>query len=542
MHSGNRPGARHTGAVLQVRNLSVEVGGRLTLSEASFSIRAGDKAGLVGRNGAGKTSLIRVLSGQNPPFAGAVSVTGSMGYLDQDPRTKPEQGARRALDHVLSGRGLDELNERMEKLRLKLEEDPSERNVARYSRAHDEFEREGGYAAESEIRRIASGLGLNDDRLDLPLEVLSGGERRRVELTRILFTGSDCLILDEPTNHLDTDAKQWLMGFLRQYRGALLVISHDLDLLDEAITRVLHLDEGTMYEYRGTYSQYVKARAADEARLKKVAAAEAAEIKRLQTFVDRFGAKATKAAQAHQVEKRIARIQKEGVVVNAKKADIAVRLPDPPAAGRVVLEVEGLAKSYGGPAIFTDVSFDLGRGERLMVIVLNGAGKTSLLRILAGESEQDTGTVGFGHNVTVGYYAQEHENVRNGVDLLTHMQESADLPLNVLRGLLGMYGLTGEKAMQDAGTLSGGEKTKLSLAMLTAGRRNLLLLDEPTNNLDPPSRTAVANALTDWPGSMVLVSHDPEFVRELQPQRVLLMPEGQLDYWDDSLLDLVEMA
>jgi ATPase subunit of ABC transporter with duplicated ATPase domains len=528
--------------VLQARNLAVEVGGRLTLEEASFTVRAGDKVGLVGRNGAGKTSLIRVLSGQNPPHTGAVSITGSLGYLDQDPRTKPEVAERRALDHVLSGRGLDELVERMEKLRIRVEEDPSERNIARLSRSHDEFERQGGYAAESEIRRIASGLGLNDDRLDRPLKVLSGGERRRVELTRILFTGSEVLILDEPTNHLDSDAKTWLMGFLRQYRGALLVISHDLDLLDEAITRVMHLDEGRMVEYKGTYSQYLKSRAADEARLRKVAAQEQAEIKRLQTFVDRFGAKATKAAQAHQIEKRIERIKKDAVVVDSRDRSIAVRLPDPPHAGRVVLEVGGLAKSYGGPAIFTDVSFDLGRGERLMVMGLNGAGKTSLLRVLAGSSEADTGEVRFGLGVSVGYYAQEHENVRSNVDLLTHMQESADLPLNELRGLLGMYGLIGDKAFQDAGTLSGGEKTKLSLAMLTAGRSNLLLLDEPTNNLDPPSRVAVANALKGWKGSMVLVSHDPDFVRELKPQRVLLMPDGELDYWSDDMLDLVAMA
>jgi ATPase subunit of ABC transporter with duplicated ATPase domains len=528
--------------MLQVRNLSVEVGGRLTLVEASFSIRAGDKAGLVGRNGAGKTSLIRVLAGQNPPHGGAISITGQFGYLDQDPRTKPEVAERRALDHVLSGRGLDELVERMEKLRLRVEEEPSDRNITRLGKAHDEYERQGGYAAEAEVRRIASGLGLGADRLDLPVKVLSGGERRRVELSRILFAGSDVLILDEPTNHLDTDAKQWLMGFLRQYRGALLVVSHDLDLLDEAITRVLHLDEGDMVEYKGTYSQYQKSRAADEVRLRKVAAAQEAEVKRLQTFVDRFGAKATKATQAHQIEKRIARIQRDGVTVQKDKKAMAVRLPDPPHAGRVVLEVDGLAKSYSGPPIFTDVSFDLGRGERLMVMGLNGAGKTSLLRILAGESEADTGTVHFGLGVSTGYYAQEHENVHVGVDLLTHMQQSADLPLDQLRGLLGMYGLVGDKAFQDASTLSGGEKTKLSLAMLTAGRRNLLLLDEPTNNLDPPSRSAVADALSGWSGSMVLVSHDPDFVRELAPQRVLMMPEGTLDYWTDDMLDLVGMA
>jgi ATPase subunit of ABC transporter with duplicated ATPase domains len=529
--------------VLQVRGLAVEVGGRLTLEEASFTVRAGDKVGLVGRNGAGKTSLLRVLAGQAPPHSGVVHHTGGMGYLDQDPRSRPELGKRRALDHVLSGRGLDELVERMEKLRLRMEEDPSERNVSRHARAHDEFERHGGYAAESECRRIAAGLGLAGDRLDLPLEVLSGGERRRVELSRILFAGSDLLVLDEPTNHLDVDAKHWLMAFLKSYRGALLVVSHDLVLLDEAINRVLHLDHARLVEYKGTYSQYLAARAADEVRLRKEAAAQAAEVKRLQTLVDKYGAKATKAAQAHSWEKRIERIRRDAVDAPRHERGISVRLPEPPSSGRVVLEVERLAKSYGeSPPVFDDLSFDLGRGERLMVMGLNGAGKTSLLRILAGRTLADSGEVRFGLNVSVGYYAQEHENLEAGTDLLSHVQSAADIPLAQLRGLLGMYGLTGEQAFQDASTLSGGEKTKLSLAMLTAGRHNLLLLDEPTNNLDPPSRTAVAEALAGWRGSMVIVSHDPEFVRALQPQRVLLMPEGTLDYWDDDMLDLVEMA
>ena len=528
--------------MLQVRDLSVEVGGRLTLVEASFTVRAGDKVGLVGRNGAGKTSLLRVLAGQEPSYAGAVHHTGALGYLDQDPRARRHVAGQRAVDHVLSGRGLDEVVERLEKLRLRLEEDPSPRNVTRHARAHDEFEHQGGYAAEADARRIAAGLGIDADRLDLPVNVLSGGERRRVELARILFAGSDLLLLDEPTNHLDMDAKQWLMGFLRGYRGALLVVSHDLELLDEAITRVLHLDDARLVEYRGTYSQYRAARAADEARLRKLAAAQAAEVKRLQTFVDRFGAKATKATAAHNVERRIARIQRDAVVVNKHERNILVRLPEPPHAGRVALEVDELAKGYGGPPVFTDVSFELGRGERLLVMGLNGAGKTSLLRVLAGQVDPDDGEVRLGLGVSVGYYAQEHENIRRGVDLLTHVQESADLPLDQLRGLLGMYGLTGDKAFQDAGTLSGGEKTKLSLAMLTAGRHNLLLLDEPTNNLDPPSRTAVAAALAGWRGSMVLVSHDPEFVEHLAPQRVLLMPDGTLDYWSDDMLDLVVLA
>ncbi|MBW8826338.1 MAG: ABC-F family ATP-binding cassette domain-containing protein [Acidobacteria bacterium] len=529
--------------MLQARGLSVEVGGRLTLADASFTVRAGDIVGLVGRNGAGKTSLLRVLAGQAPAHGGLVTVTGRLGYLDQDPRSRPEQAAKRVLDHVLSGRGIDELVERMEKLRLRMEEAPTTANVARHARAHDEYEREGGYAADAEARRIVAGLGLSADRLELPLGVLSGGERRRAELARILFAGSDVLLLDEPTNHLDTDAKVWLTGFLRGYRGALVVVSHDIELLDEAITRVLHLDEADVVEYRGTYTQYVAARAADEVRLAKQAEAQATEVKRLQTLVDRFGAKASKASMAHSVEKRIVRIQREGVDAPKRKQQaIAVRLPEPPHSGRVVLEVESITKSYGGPPIFSDIDFALERGERLMIMGLNGAGKTSLLRIIAGRSDQDAGEVRFGLNVSAGYYAQEHENVDGSRDLLSHIQEAADQPLAELRGLLGMYGLSGDKAFQDAGTLSGGEKTKLSLAMLTAGRHNLLLLDEPTNNLDPPSRTAVAHALAGWKGTMVLVSHDPDFVRELAPQRVLLMPDGTLDYWSDDLLDLVSMA
>ena len=208
----------------------------------------------------------------------------------------------------------------------------------------------------------------------------------------------------------------------------------------------------------------------------------------------------------------------------------------------MLLEVEGVAKSYDGPPVFEDVSFALERGERLLVLGLNGAGKTSLLRILAGEATADTGTVEFGLGVSLGYYAQEHEGIVSGRTLLDHMRDHALTTDVELRSLLGMFGLTGDKAFQDAGTLSGGEKTKLALAQLVAGRHNLLLLDEPTNNLDPGSRSSVAAALASWPGGMVIVSHDRDFVAELEPSRVLLMPEGELDYWTEDLIELVALA
>ncbi len=538
--------------MLQAQAISVEVGGRLLVDSASFTVAPKDKVGIVGRNGAGKTSLFKVLGGAAEPASGSVVRRGGFGYLPQDPKLDPALDARTCVTHVLSGRGIDEELVRIEKLRIAMEEHPDERNVVRYTRAEDAFRTNGGYAAESEARAMAAGLGLPQDRLDQPIGTLSGGERRRVELARILFAGSDVLCLDEPTNHLDVDAKTWLMGFLRHYKGALLVISHDLDLLDEAITRVLHLDRpaeetvGELVEYRGTYSQYRTARAEDEARRAKQAALQTKEIARLQTVVDRFGAKATKAAMAHSVEKRIARLEAGRVHAPRRTKTYDVRFPDPPSCGATVITASGLCKAYGGPVVFEDIGFDLGRGERLLVLGLNGAGKTSLLRILADETEADLGRFEFGYHVHPGYYAQEHDNLRPHETLLTNLRDAVPRGLELtetrLRGLLGMFGLSGDKVFQEAGTLSGGEKTKLALAMLMVGRNNLLLLDEPTNNLDPPSREAVATSLVDWPGAIILVSHDTEFVRQLAPTKVLLMPDGDVDYFSDDWLELVALA
>lgn len=540
------------GGMLQAHSLSVEVGGRLVVDGATFTVMPRDKVGIVGRNGAGKTSLFKVLGGEADPAGGSVVRKGGFGYLPQDPRIDSAHEGRTAISHVLSGRGIDDELMRIEKLRIAMEESPTDRAVSRYSRAEEAFRLNGGYFAESEARALAAGLGLDESRMELPIGVLSGGERRRVELSRILFAGSDVLCLDEPTNHLDVDAKMWLLGFLRQYRGALLVISHDLELLDEAITRVLHLDRptetavGEIVEYKGTYTQYVTARAEDERRRAKQAAQQEKEIARMQKFVDRFGAKATKAAQAHSIEKRIARLESEKVQVTKAAKVINVRFPDPPPCGQTVIQAQHLCKGYGGPPVFEDVAFDLGRGERLLVLGLNGAGKTSLLRILAGETKADLGHFEFGHQVTPGYYAQEHDNLDPRASLLDNLRNQVppgvQLTETELRGMLGMMGLMGEKVFQDAGTLSGGEKTKLALAMLMVGRNNLLLLDEPTNNLDPPSRQAVADALTAWKGAIIFVSHDTEFVLELEPTKVLLMPDGDVDYFSDDWLDLVSLA
>ena len=528
---------------LDVRELSVEVGGKTVVQDLTFTLRAGDKMGVVGRNGAGKTTLLKVLGGEDLPLAGTVIRTGAIGYLRQDPRQHRADDHITGLEHILAARDLVDLGRRLEKARIQLEESHADAQIARFARLEEEYRELGGYAAESEARTLTAGLGLANDRLALPVRALSGGERRRLELARILFGGSDLLMLDEPTNHLDADAKHWLMKFLASYRGALIVVSHDLKLLDASITRILHVDRDQVVEYRGTYSQYREARSQDEIRLRALAGRQEQEIRRLRTLADSMrGQTAKRARKAKTLDTRVEKLAAKKVEGPAREHRVRFRFPEPPHSGKVMLVASDLAKSYGGPPVFDDISFDVGRGERLLIMGLNGAGKTSLLRILAGESQADRGTFRLGHGVELGYYAQEHEGVHDGMQVIEHMKAESRAEDQALRKLLGMFRLSGDMAFQDAGTLSGGEKTKLALAQLVAGRKNLLMLDEPTNNLDPPSRTAIAEALADWPGSMILVSHDIEFVEALAPQRVLMMPDGTLDYWSDELLELVALA
>src|SRR6266550_3478778 len=336
-----------SGLVLQVRNLAIDVAARRMLSDASFTVAGGDKVGLVGRNGAGKTSLLKVLAGDDDAAAGVVLRRGTLGYVPQNPRPRAE-AAPTALTHILSGRGLDRAAARLAELHTRLEHDHSLASIERYSAAEERYRLDGGYSSESDARRIAGGLGLRLDRVDLPLSVLSGGERRRVELARVLFAGADLLLLDEPTNHLDSNAKTWLMDFLRDYRGAVIVVSHDLGLLDSSITRVLHLDAGRLIEYRGTYSQYQEARRREEKRLTSLAHRQEAEIKRLSLLAEVMRRQTEKRAkQAKSIFTRVERMKAVRVVAPRRERKVKISFPEPPHSGRIALHASGLAKGYG---------------------------------------------------------------------------------------------------------------------------------------------------------------------------------------------------
>lgn len=532
--------------MLVARELEVRAGARLLLSPVSFQVATGDKIGLVGRNGAGKTTLTRILAGESLPAAGTVNRSGQIGYLPQDPRTGDlDQLAR---DRILSARGLDQILRRLNTYSFAMASEEGEaqaKAMASYTRAEAELTAAGGYAAESEAARIAANLGLPDRVLTQELRTLSGGQRRRVELARILFSGADNLLLDEPTNHLDADSIVWLRAFLQGYPGGLLVISHDVGLLEATVNKVFHLDanRAELDVYAMDWKRYLLQRETDEKRRKRERANAERKAEALMAQADKMRAKATKAVAAQNMARRAERLLSGLEEERAHDKVAKIRFPKPAPCGKVPLTASELSKSYGSLEVFTDVDLAIDRGANVVVLGLNGAGKTTLLRILAGIETPDTGEVVAGHGLRLGYYAQEHETLDVSATVLENMMTaSPDLGETDVRKILGSFLFTGDDVDKPARVLSGGEKTRLALAMLVVSAANVLLLDEPTNNLDPASRAEVLGAIRSYAGAVVLVTHDEGAVEALQPDRVLLLPDGVEDLWNPEYTDLVSLA
>ena len=539
--------------MITAAELELRAGARILLEASALRVQPGDRIGLVGRNGAGKTTTLRVLAGESMPHGGRVERRGPVGYLPQDPRTGDLDVTAR--DRVLSARGLDQLVADIAKVQVQLTETPDDTKlVRRYGNLEERFASLGGYAAESEAARICANLGLPDRVLAQTLGTLSGGQRRRVELARILFADSGAepttLLLDEPTNHLDADSITWLRDFLRQHSGGLVLISHDVGLLDAVVNKVWYLDanRAALDAYNVGWKTYLQQREADERRRHRERANAERKIETLRAQADKMRAKATKARAAQQMDRRAAALAEGLAEVRVSDKVARLRFPAPAPCGRTPLTAEGLSKSYGSLEVFTDVGLAVDRGARVVVLGLNGAGKTTLLRLLSGIEQPDTGEVRPGHGLRMGYYAQEHETLDHDRTVLENMRTSAatvgrmDLSDTDLRKILGAFLFSGDDVDKPAGVLSGGEKTRLALAMLVTSAANLLLLDEPTNNLDPVSREQVLDALRTYAGAIVLVTHDEGAVEALDPEKVILLPDGVEDSWSPDLRDLVSLA
>lgn len=532
--------------MLQVRGVSYSLGGRQILNSVTFSMMPENKVAIVGINGAGKTTLLKIVMGLLTPDEGTVVKPTRVGYVPQviTEEVAVKEGGT-ILELMMEGRGLNQLNKRLRSLEKQMSEPLSENEMEKvftsYSQSQDEFVRLGGYEAESEIETILHGVGLNIG-LDRTVSTLSGGEKTRLAFARSLFAESDLLILDEPTNHIDRESYAWLGEYLKGVKKAVLVVSHHSDFLNPFTRRILEIEKftGRMREYLGTYDEYATQSAINEQALLK-------EIEWLDKEITRLSESAlclqyggpNKASAAQNMFGRIERIkkQKEEIVEVMPRHEHALRFKFPVSvrAGQTVVSIRNVSKSFSR-VLFSNVSFDVYREDRVVLLGPNGSGKTTVIRMIMDQIKPDRGEIQLGHNVIMGYYAQEHENLDPNLTALEEIQASCYKTGGNLRNILGRFLFPQEKAFQKISTLSPGEKSRLSLCKLIVSGCNFLVLDEPTNYLDPLSRDAVCDALIDFEGSVLFVSHDHGFVTRVVPNRAIMMPEGRSAIFSESLL------
>jgi len=514
-------------------NINKQYGKQLVFVDASFQLNPGEKVGLVGPNGAGKTTLFRMVVGEEAPDEGEVSVPKKLtiGYFRQDVE---EMTGRSVLDEAIAGSGrVGDLHHELERLEHAMG-DPAQshdmdRILARFGEVQEEYDHLGGYALEAQAREVLHGLGFEDDQIDGDVGALSGGWKMRVALARVLLGRPDVLLMDEPTNHLDIESIIWLEQFLRTFAGALLMTSHDREFMNRIVTKIAEIDAGEIVTYSGDYDFYERERAIREANQQAAFARQQSMLAKEQRFIDRFRTHAAKAAQVQSRIKALDKIDK--IELPKKRHVVKFEFRVPPRSGEQFALIEDLHKRFGARVIYEGFNLTIRRGERWAVMGRNGAGKTTLLRMIAGASAPDSGSVRLGASLSMGYFAQQSLDVLNP-DLTILDQLQRDFPqdgIGALRTLAGAFQFSGDDVDKRIRALSGGEKSRLAMARMLYNPPNFLVLDEPTNHLDLATKEMLVEALRNFEGTMIFVSHDRMFLRGLGSRVLELGGESGTD-------------
>jgi ATPase subunit of ABC transporter with duplicated ATPase domains len=510
--------------MISLTRVSKQYGRQLLFVDASFQLNPGEKVGLVGPNGSGKTTLFRLITGEEVADEGDVTIPKKLtvGYFRQDVE---EMAGRSVLDEAILGSGrVGDLHHELEQLNQAMS-DPDRAGeldtiLARFGEVEEEYSHLGGYALEAQAREVLHGLGFDNERIDGDVGALSGGWKMRVAMARVLLGRPDVLLMDEPTNHLDIESIIWLEQFLKARTGALLMTSHDRDFMNRVVTKIAEIDDGEITMYSGNYDFYERERAVREANREAAYARQQAMLAKEQRFIERFAAHAAKAAQVQSRVKALEKIEKIELPKRRKVVKFDFRTP--PRSGDQVVVLEDLHKTYGRRVVHDGLSMTIRRGERWCVMGKNGAGKSTLLKMIAGQIQPDGGEVRLGASLNMGYFAQQSLDVLSP-DLTIEEQLREDFPhesIGALRNLAGAFQFSGEDTDKKIRALSGGEKTRLVLARMLLYPPNFLVLDEPTNHLDLATKEMLLDALKEFDGTMVFVSHDRAFLRALS-NRVL---------------------
>jgi ATPase subunit of ABC transporter with duplicated ATPase domains len=505
-------------------SVSKQYGRQLLFVEASFQLNPGEKVGLVGPNGCGKTTLFRMITGEEQPDEGEISVPRrlTIGYFRQDVE---EMAGRSVLDEAIAGSGrVGSLHHELEALQHAMADpagaDDMDRILARFGEVQEEYDHLGGYALEAQAREVLHGLGFDDDRIDGDVGALSGGWKMRVAMARVLLGNPDVLLMDEPTNHLDIESIIWLEQFLKARSGALLMTSHDREFMNRLVSKVAEIDDGEITVYTGNYDFYERERAIRDSNREAAYARQQAMLAKERRFIERFSAHAAKAAQVQSRVKALDKIEK--IELPKRRRVVTFDFRQPARSGEQVVTLEGVSKAYGSRVVYDGLSMVIRRGERWCVMGRNGAGKTTLLRMVAGALAPDAGEVRLGASLKMGYFAQQALDLLNP-ELTIAEQLEQDFPqesVGTLRNLAGAFQFSGDDVDKRIRSLSGGEKTRLAMARMLLAPPNFLVLDEPTNHLDLATKEMLVEALRDFEGTMLFVSHDRTFLRGLS-NRVL---------------------
>jgi len=519
--------------MISLSHVNKQYGRQLLFVDASFQLNPGDRVGLVGPNGAGKTTLFRMIVAEEAPDEGEVSVPKrlTIGYFRQDVE---EMAGRSVLDEAIAGSGrLGDLHHELEALQHAMS-DPARTGemdsiLRRFGEVQEEYEHAGGYALESQAREVLHGLGFDDERTDGDVGELSGGWKMRVAMARVLLGRPDVLLMDEPTNHLDIESIVWLEDFLREFPGALLMTSHDRDFMNRIVTKIAEIDGGEISVYSGNYDFYERERAVREANREAAYARQQAMLAKEQRFIERFAAHAAKAAQVQSRVKALDKIEK--IELPKRRRIVKFDFRPPQRSGEQVVTIDHVQKAYGRRVIYGDLNLTIRRGERWCVMGKNGAGKSTLLKMVAGAVTPDAGAVQLGASVTMGYFAQQALDLLDP-DVTIEEQLQHDFPnesIGVLRNLAGAFQFSGDDVDKKIRALSGGEKTRLVMARMLLDPPNFLVLDEPTNHLDLATKQMLVEALSQYEGTMLFVSHDRAFLRGLSNRVLELGGESGVD-------------